>query len=210
VEELTMHLRSPAIRAALVFCGAVLMTTAAPPAQARDPVPALTTAAGAKKTALANVRSLDSRQIAELERAGVRTLARLVTLQPSTLARYLAINETAAAGVLRDAQIEDARLRRLYVEASARYTSKPFALHEQPRSGEADRYARLVEPVNECTILVRKVCGSHNQCSASAGCALARQVLDLFNKGGDDRQTATEACLLSLEDGLIFPACTTP
>lgn len=179
-------------------------------AQARDPVPALATAAGPKKTALTNVRSLDSRQLAELERAGVRTLARLVTLQPSALARTLAISETAAAGVLREAQIEDARLRRVYVEASARYAGKPAALHDAPRSSEAERYARLVEPVNECTILVRKVCGATNQCGASAGCTLARQVLDLYNKGGDDRQSATEACLVSLEDGLIFPACTTP
>ena len=72
-----------------------------------------------------------------------------------------------------------------------------------------EAYAQLITPTNECTILVRKVCGLQNQCASTPGCPLAKQVLGAYNLE-TDTTSAAEGCVSALEDGIVFPQCTTP
>ena len=106
------------------------------------------------------------------------------------------------------AKNESTRLRFVYSGERVKYPfSRTVGRSATPTPEEA--YAQLITPTNECTILVRKVCGQQNQCASAPGCPLAKQLLDLYNTDSDTTAVA-EACVISLEDGIVFPQCTTP
>jgi hypothetical protein len=72
-------------------------------------------------------------------------------------------------------------------------------------------YLRLVEPVNECTLLVKKVCGDTYDCPDSPGCPVALQLLERYNTvSGDDLEETRFSCLVGLEDPIIFNRCEPP
>lgn len=84
-----------------------------------------------------------------------------------------------------------------YTAVAARQTGVQIA---------ASQYSTRVAPNNACTALVRKVCGTQNQCASSPGCPPAKQLLERYNQSEDSADTEA-SCAASLENGTIFPAC---
>jgi hypothetical protein len=152
----------------------------------------------ADKSALTQVKSLSQTQIAVLQRAGVRTVAQLATIDPAVLARHLQTRQATAAQIVEESKGVAARMAATYGLHSRTFVT---------RVSREDQYARLVEPTNECTLLVRKTCGAANQCATAPGCPVAMILLERFNEGGAAGQEAAESCLMSLEDGIVFAAC---
>lgn len=160
------------------------------------------------RPSLATIDSLSAAHIATLQRSGIRSIAALAAASPATLTRALGIELAAATRLVERAKSETARLRLVYSGERVKYPfSRTVGGRATPTPEEA--YAQLITPTNECTILVRKVCGQQNQCASAPGCPLAKQLLELYNTESD-KTPAAEACVGSLEDGIIFPQCTTP
>jgi hypothetical protein len=160
------------------------------------------------RPSLATIDGLTATQITTLQQTGIRSIASLAAASPATLTRALAIDLAAATRLVERAKGETARLRLVYSGERVRYPfSRTVGGSATPTAEEA--YAQLITPTNECTILVRKVCGLQNQCASAPGCPLAKQLLDLYNTD-TDTAPAAEACVASLEDGIVFPQCTTP
>ncbi len=112
-----------------------------------------------------------------------------------------------AGAILADAKKELKQLQRIYRDARAQFRVGGAGSTGQG-SGGSD-YANLIAPTNECTILVRKVCGLENQCADRGGCGAAMSLLDHFNSsGGDQAAAAAEACVVALGDYTVFPWCT--
>ena len=160
------------------------------------------------RPSLATIEGLSPAQVTTLQRTGIRSIASLAAASPATLTRALAIELAAATRLVEHAKGETARLRLVYSGERVKYPfSRTVGGRATPTPEEA--YAQLITPTNECTILVRKVCGLQNQCASAPGCPLAKQLLDFFNTE-TDKTPAAESCVGSLEDGIIFPQCTTP
>lgn len=157
---------------------------------------------------LASIAGLNATQVTALQRSGIRSISALGSASPATLTRTLGIELAAATRLVERAKGETARLNLVYANARAKF---PFsrALGGSPRATPEEAYAQLIAPTNECTILVRKVCGLTNQCASALGCPLAKQILDTYNTDIDKTSTA-EACVISLEDSIIFPQCPNP
>lgn len=154
---------------------------------------------------LATIGGLTSMQVATLQQHGIRSIAALGAASPVTLTRALAIELAAATRLVDQAKAETGRLRLVYADARPKFPySRPVG--ESPAPSPEEQYAELISPTNECTILVRKVCGLQNQCAAAPGCPLATQLLATFNTN-TDRTPAAEACVIALEDSLVFPQC---
>lgn len=167
------------------------------PAQARQSRPS---------SSLARITGLTATQIGTLQSGGIRSLAALAAASPATLTRALAIELAAATRLVEQAKHETARLRLVYSGARPKYPfSTTLGRRATPTPEEA--YAQLIAPTNECTILVRKVCGLQNQCSSAPGCPVAKQLLDVYNTDSDKTPLA-ESCVISLEDSIVFPQCT--
>lgn len=73
-------------------------------------------------------------------------------------------------------------------------------------------YRQMVLERNDCTTLVRRVCGENFQCAASSGCPVALKLLGMYNNRPDPRekQDALDSCMASLGDEAVFPMCTVP
>lgn len=160
------------------------------------------------RPSLTRIDTLSTAQIATLQRSGIRSIAALAASSPITLTRALGIELAAATRLVERAKGETARLRLVYAGARAKF---PFSAlpgrSATPTPEEA--YAQLIAPTNECTILVRKVCGLQDQCASASGCPLAKQLLGVYN-ADTDKMPVAEACVSALEDGIVFPQCTTP
>ncbi len=160
------------------------------------------------RPSLATIDSLSAAQVTTLQQSGIRSISALAAASPATLTRALALDLASATRLVERAKDESARLRLVYSGERVKYPfSRTVAGSATPTPEEA--YAQLITPTNECTILVRKVCGLQNQCASAPGCPLAKQLLDLYNTGSDTT-AAAEACVISLEDSIVFPQCTTP
>ena len=160
------------------------------------------------RPSLATIDSLSAAQVTTLQRSGIRSISALAAANPATLTRSLAIDLAAATLLVERAKDESTRLRFVYSGERVKYPfSRTVGRSATPTPEEV--YAQLITPTNECTILVRKVCGQQNQCASAPGCPLAKQLLDLYNTDSDTTAVA-EACVISLEDGIVFPQCTTP
>lgn len=74
---------------------------------------------------------------------------------------------------------------------------------------EDQEYSNLIAPLNWCTTLVRKTCGSEKQCPDSTGCPLALQFLELYNNENDpqEKMDLEGNCIISLQDNYVFPNC---
>ena len=163
---------------------------------------------GRPRPSLATIEGLSAAQVTTLQRSGIRSIAALAAASPATLTTSLAVDLAAATRLVERARAETSRLRRVYSGERIKFPLSRTMERSGAPTPEA-AYAQLIGPTNECTILVRKVCGSQNQCASAPGCPLARQLLDLYN-GGSDTTAVAESCVISLEDGIVFPACTTP
>lgn len=175
-------------------------------ALAFTPVPSAQRALAAAPSPLTAVKTLSPAQVSTLQRSGIRTLAQLAASDTSRIAQVLAIDATRAAALVESARTERVRLERVYAQERTRFTLVR-SVGARGGESEADAYARRIAPTNECTILVRKVCGTSNQCADSPGCPVAKQLLGMHESGNPE---ALESCLVSLEDGIVFAACTKP
>ncbi len=151
---------------------------------------------------LSSVQGLSKAQIGRLQTAGITSLARLAESKPQTLMQLLKVSEKHASSMIALAAQERIKLDRGYHEARNRFKLPPIKL---PGS-----YASLITPTNECTLLVRKVCGLENQCSTSTGCEPSMTLLQRYNSAGTDldRVHVAESCLMALQDQIIFSQCT--
>lgn len=152
------------------------------------------------------LRSLDARHARTLRRAGITSLTALSKARPEQLAKLLKVEKNTAAGVISDARAELTRLERVYTSARARLRTERRGSQGKADS-EAAAYASLIAPSNECTILVRYVCGPENQCADQGACQTATQFLELYNAGGSEAEAA-ENCVYALSDEVVFPWCT--
>ena len=164
---------------------------------------ALPTAA-AGSGALHRIDALTPAHVETLERAGVRSIAALAALDTARLAGMLGIDEASAATISHESRARHQQLRRMFEQAVARHQAEGQRLPD-PATSE---FARLIEPTNECTLLVRQVCGTGHECEGRVGCNSALELLSIFNSGGPDAEDVAEACLLSLSDSGSFPMCT--
>lgn len=71
------------------------------------------------------------------------------------------------------------------------------------------QWASYIAPLNRCTDLVRKTCGSGKQCAASGSCSLAVQFLELYNAESDSaaKYEFESQCIIALNDHTVFPNC---
>jgi hypothetical protein len=171
--------------------------------------PPVATAADARQllvtSPLTRIKALSPAQSANLQKAGIRSLAALAAASPEVIARTLKIDAAAAAQVVQQAKTELSRLNLVYSSARTKFRFTGTVR----RPGElspAEAYAQLIAPGNECTILVRKTCGLQNQCPDSPGCPVAKTLLERYNQETDKTATA-ESCLIALEDPVIFAQC---
>ena len=148
---------------------------------------------------LERVKGLSSAQISILQRAGIKSLATLSATKPESLAKALKVNEKQAAIYINQAQLERVRLGRILADSRDRFKLPPITV---PGS-----YASLIAPTNECSILVRKVCGLTNQCGGDGACSVTMSLLQRYNAGGAEGASAAESCLMALEDPLLFQQC---
>jgi hypothetical protein len=183
---------------ALVAAAWLCLSVGPPPAQA----------ASADKLTLASplliLKMIDVKQAKLLQRAGVGTIRALAHANPSIVARALKIDKTRATGLVKEAKVQLNRFQQVYYAAQKKYQIL-VQLGAVAGSGE-DRYASLIEPTNECTILVRKVCGLENQCATGPDCPVAMQMLERYNEESDPAATA-ESCVIALEDAIVFNQC---
>jgi hypothetical protein len=168
---------------------------------ATPPVPVLDAQGGsrpAQASSLSKVRSLNTRQVADLQRAGVPSVTELASLRLAQAATLLGADETTAALVIEEARAVKSRLDATYARAQSLYRVAPQA--------GGDSYANLIAPENKCTMLVRKTCGVGNQCPSTNGCTIAMELLQRFN-AGREADLMLDACWAALEDEIVFPAC---
>jgi len=183
---------------AVVLAALAVLTTGMPADARRAPaVPSLT-----------RISELSATQIATLRGSGIRSIAALASASPDLLTRTLRIDLTAATRLVEGAKRESARLTLVYSGARAKFPFSRMAGRGAAPTAE-ELYAQLIAPTNACTLLVRKVCGLQNQCSSAPGCPVAKQLLDVYNTDSDKTPLA-ESCVISLEDSIVFPQCTTP
>ena len=160
------------------------------------------------KPSLTRIDNLSTAQIATLQSSGIRSVAALAAASPVALTRALGIELAAATRLVEHAKGETARLRLVYSGARAKFPFSAVPGRSATPTPE-EVYTQLIAPTNECTILVRKVCGLQNQCASAPGCPVTKQLLDYYNKETNKTATA-ESCVISLQDGIVFPQCTTP
>lgn len=153
---------------------------------------------------LLSLKMIDVKQMKALQSAGIRSIRALARANPSVVARALKIDKTRAGQVVKAAKVHLNRLQQVYYAAQTKF-NVIVQLGAAATSEEA-AYASLIEPTNECTILVRKVCGLENQCSTSPGCPVALQILERYNEESDPTETA-ESCVIGLEDSIVFNQC---
>jgi hypothetical protein len=151
-----------------------------------------------------HLSSVNAKQVSMLARSNIKSIKQLSRTSVSRVARVLRINRVAATKIVKEARRESSRFGQLYVKAKQKYPIKKLRRAAQLRIVNA--YASLIAPTNECTLLVRKVCGMENQCANSPGCPPAKQLLERFNQSTDHAEAA-ESCLISLEDAVIFHEC---
>jgi hypothetical protein len=188
----------------LLAACALAMAGAVAAADAQESPVATQIAARAKvASGFDRLKSLDAAQARTLRRAKITSLAKLSQQSAASLAKLLKVDAALAGKIVKEAQIEKKRLNAAYLRTRSRYAPVQRA---SPEDQEAAEYAALVAPTNECTILVRWVCGSENQCASSPGCPVAKQLLQLYNDQGGDPEVA-EGCLISLQDDVIFNHC---
>ena len=165
-----------------------------------------TTIAGSREPAvplsLSRIQGLSSSQISSLQHAGIQSLASLASSNPEQLANTLNINTKQAVTLIERAKQERSLLNQTLVNQRNRF--------KLPKIVIPGSYASLITPTNECTILVRKVCGQENQCSTSPGCEVSMTLLQRFNATttDNDRIGLAESCLMALQDQTLFPECT--
>ena len=162
----------------------------------RTPVP-VQLAASRTKSSLQTVRALNAKRIRTLQKAGITSLAKLSRVKAGRLADILKVDKNVAGSILSDASKQLKQLQRVYRDNRSRVGGG---------GGGGSSYASLIAPTNECTILVRKVCGQENQCGNGSGCGAAMNLLQAYNSGNDQAAVA-EACVISLADEIIFPWC---
>lgn len=150
---------------------------------------------------LSAIQGLSPAQVSSLQTAGIVSLARLAESKPETLMKLLKVDEKQAKSIITLASQQRIKLDRNYFEARNRFKLPPIKL---PGS-----YASLITPTNECTILVRKVCGLENQCSTSTGCQPSMTLLQRYNAAGTDtdRVNLAGSCLMALQDEVLFWQC---
>lgn len=158
---------------------------------------------GGTPRSIVQLRTLSDEQIRVLERSGIRTAGQVATQPAGNIARLLGMDQRAAEQLVLDANSVRGLLDSAYLRDRTSYPAG--------RGGSGDDFERLVQPDNVCTILVRKTCGSQNQCAGSAGCQAAMYLLSRYNQGGDaaEMEMAYDACLVSLADELVFHPCMT-
>lgn len=177
-------------------CASIALAIALAPAAA---------ASGASVSPLSQIQSISASEASTLQRAGVTTLAELASSDVRRIARLLRTDTERASKIVGDAKAESTRLQRVYSMERSRFRlATPVPGMRRSADSAADDYAALVAPNNECTILVRKACGSANQCADSPGCPVAKSLLERYNAGEVD---AAESCVIALEDAIIFPQC---
>jgi len=149
---------------------------------------------------LSRVAGLSAVQITTLQREGIKSLASLASAKPEMLAKALKVDEKQAAVLINQAQFERTRLGRSLAASRDRFKLPPITV--------AGSYASLITPTNECTLLVRKVCGLQNQCGGGGGaCSVTMSLLQRYNAGGPEGASSAESCLMALEDPLLFAQC---
>lgn len=165
-------------------------------------------AAGADKltaaSPLLSLKMIDVKQMKALQSAGIRTIRALARAKPSIVARALKIDKARAVQMVKAAKVHLNRLQQIYYAAQTKFNV--IVQLGAAEGSEEDQYASLIEPTNECTILVRKVCGLENQCATRPGCPVAVQLLDLYNEESDPTEMA-EQCVIALEDAIVFNQC---
>lgn len=151
---------------------------------------------------LSRVKGLNPGQISSLRVAGIESLAALASSTPEQLSKTLKINSKQAVTLIEQAKRERSLLNQTLVNQRSRF--------KLPKIVIPGSYASLITPTNECTILVRKVCGQQNQCGTTPGCEVSMTLLQRFNATttDDDRNGLAESCLMALEDPTLFPQCT--
>lgn len=155
-----------------------------------------------QNSSLGAVKSLNSAQIASLRKAGFGTAEKLAKADPAALAKTLKVDTATASRIVKDAQATQTRLSRTYLAARSKFkVTRPAGLP----TPEERAYADLIASANECSILVRKVCGETNQCASSPGCPIAKELLSRLNSGDSD---VAGSCLIALEDPVVFNQCT--
>ncbi len=181
---------------ALVAC--LALPLASPPASA----------ASADKYTVASpllsLKMIDAKQAKLLQRAGIRTILALAAARPTVVARALKVDKARAAQIIKGAKVRLNRFQQVYYAAQTKF--HVIVQLGAAESSEEEQYASLIEPTNECTILVRKVCGLENQCSTSPGCPVAMQILERYNEESDPSEIA-ESCVIGLEDSIVFNQC---
>lgn len=161
-------------------------------------------AAEASSSTLGRIDALAPAHVELLERAGVRSIAALAALDPDRLAGMLDTDHASAVAITLESRAMHQALQRTFEQALARHRAEGVRLPD-PATSE---FARLIEPTNECTLLVRQVCGIGHECEGRVGCNSALELLSIFNSGGPYTEDVAEACLLSLSDSGSFPMCT--
>jgi hypothetical protein len=150
---------------------------------------------------LLSLEMINLKQTKMLKSAGIRALARV---NPTIAARALKIDKARAALTVKAAKVHLNRLQQVYSAAQTKF-NVIVQLGAAATSEEA-AYACLIEPTNECTILVRTVCGLGNECSTSPGCPVALQILERYNEESDPTETA-ESCVIAFADSIVFNQC---
>ena len=156
-----------------------------------------------QNSSLTAVKSLNAKQVDALRKAKLTSAAKLATADPALVAKTLKVDPKVAAAIVKDAQATNTRLSRTYIAAQSKFKVSRVNL----QTPEERAYAELVAPGNECTILVRKVCGNENQCPSSPGCPVAMELLRRYNTDSDPSSVAG-SCLIALEDPVVFNQCT--
>lgn len=150
---------------------------------------------------LSLIKGLTATQINTLHNAGIESLSALSISKPELIAKTLKVDKKQASTLINQAALERTKLGRTLVSARNRFKLPTIAL---PGS-----YASLVTPTNECTLLVRKVCGLENQCSTSTGCQPSITLLERYNSASTDldRVHVAESCLMAMQDEVLFWQC---
>ena len=150
-------------------------------------------------SSLARVGSLTAEHREVLQRSSIDSAAEVANLPVQTIASMLRTSQREAEQIALDARTVQRMLDTKYSQARSLFSAR--------RGDSGDAWSQLIEPDNQCTVLVRKTCSLENQCSNINGCQNAIELLRRFNQGGRDAPMAQDACWTSLSDEIVFPPC---